>query len=230
MGANKGNSLERLVAFSGIDGSGKTTLAKLLLESLRKNGMIVDYVWCRHESRNLSMLVRVMKRLTKDNADEGSNEMQYSDLKSRFLSRQIVKTVYKTFVFLDYLIEVNLRVKKRMKSVDFLIVDRYILDVAADVISECRMGEAEANSYLQLLSRSMPPANVTLIVLVPLKVAFERKNDIVSEKYLSDRLEAYKRLRLSSAVHEIDGTFDIMKSLQDIQSIVNPLINGNGKD
>lgn len=186
-----------IVAFSGIDGSGKTTLAKILIERLWSEGLRAEYVWCRHESGSLSLIVALLKRLSQSERGQGeSHEKYYSSLKYTLLGKPVLRFFYRVYAFLDYLVEVESRVRKRIARAEVLVVDRYILDTVADVAAECSMTEIQSMSFYRLLTRNLPKPLITILVLVPAAVSVERKSDIIDNQYLARRLRVYRLLEV----------------------------------
>ena len=63
-----------LVVFTGIDGSGKTTQAKLLVDWLHKDGKTVSYVWCRWEPFLVRPLIKIWKSKVTKSSDKSNSD------------------------------------------------------------------------------------------------------------------------------------------------------------
>lgn len=204
-----------ILAFSGIDGSGKTTIAKMLIERLESSGLSVRYSWCRHESPMLFTFIGILKRMNEKRSGQSSRDYRYSNLKQRLLKLVPIRLAYELFVLIDYALEIQRRVAPRCNPYDVAVVDRYVLDVAADVMAECSLESDKAGAFLRALSGLVPTPSITFLFLVPAQVSLDRKDDIVGPDYLERRLDAYKTLSPRMTLHVIDGTqsIDVLLSI-----------------
>lgn len=207
----------KILVFSGIDGSGKTTLAKMLIRDLESHGYRVRYCWCRHESLVTSALVKVLKKISTAEVEHSIEEHEYTHLKRGIFRFAIFRVAYELFVLVDYALEVHNKMKKLRRPYDVVVIDRYYLDVAADVIAECDLGYNDARRFQGALARFVPKPAATFLFTVPVQVSLERKNDIVSREYIVRRLNAYKVLSSSTTLDVIDGTMSIDSALSEVE-------------
>ena len=214
----------RIVAFTGIDGSGKTTLSERLREYATAQGMAVGYAWCRHESASLIFVVKLLKQISQKELAHEINEESYASTKQRLLSKTLVRSLYQLYVFLDYIVQIKTKLLSKMSKFDVIILDRYILDVVADVMVECDLDPGQSQNFLRLLTKNTPKATITFLVLVPESVSLERKNDIVSRSYIVERLRAYEFLEGIYPSKRIDGTRPLKAISTEITTIFNESI------
>ncbi len=210
----------KLIVFSGIDGSGKTTLAKKLLEHMTLKGFKAEYAWCRHESQAVFLLVGLIKGVSRKGTTNEAAEHGYASLKRRLFSNRLVRGLYVSYVTLDYMVQIHGAIRKKLARSDVVVVDRYLVDVAADVMVECSLSQANAQRFMRVLERLLPTPAFSFLVLVPEDVSMSRKNDIVGLDYLRKRLRAYYALTNSNMV-KIDGTEPMDKILSGVLANLN---------
>ena len=208
-----------IIAFSGIDGSGKTTVASALAEELGAENRPVRYTWCRHESPRVFGIVRLMKKIAGDKNGNSAGSRQYLATKSRLLGSRLIGSLYRSFVLVDYVMEIHNRVSRNASDEEILIVDRFVLDVVADVIVECGLGERQSRRFLSALSSLTPIPSFTCIFKVPQSVSMERKDDILNEEYIDRRLLAYDLLTATVPAFVVDGTAPISESTRRIREL-----------
>ena len=95
---NKG----RLIVFTGIDGSGKTTQANLLLGSLQKDGIDAAYVWSRWEPLLLRPVINRWKNSKKgEGAGPEQNYIELKNKKKKLLDNPVIRWLWLIFFFID---------------------------------------------------------------------------------------------------------------------------------
>jgi len=209
-----------MVVFSGTDGSGKTTLANRLVQELMDMGIRTEYVWCRHESGTVRAFVKTARFLGGDKRGASTPASGYGIFKGRMFAKPAIGHLYRIFVMMDYLIEVKSRIIRRLRRVDVLVVDRYVMDVAADVTVECNLEEDRSLAYLRTLQKLVPRAGVSFLVTVPTAISLERKDDIPSREYVERRLSAFETYCKEEMVVRIDGTMPVTVTTSSLLSAV----------
>ena len=87
-----------LIVLTGIDGSGKTTQANLLVKDLKKDGIDVSYVWSRWEPFLLRFLIKKWKNKgakKRDNLNQEFDELK--DNKNKLLNNTLIFTLSTIF-------------------------------------------------------------------------------------------------------------------------------------
>jgi thymidylate kinase len=184
-----------IVYFAGIDGSGKTTVAESLCESLRDNGLSCKYLWCGWRGFESPLFKPIASRIKKTLAKRGKSE------KAEEAHNTLPLFGYLTF--LDYFMRVYPNVLASHLTHDIVIVDRYVYDVMAGL-----EGDKQASRFLFALFRLFPRPSIVFFISVPPEVAYNRKDDITSIDFL--RHAEQKNLNMlaecSAKVVMLDGT------------------------
>ncbi|MBI2847822.1 MAG: thymidylate kinase [Chloroflexi bacterium] len=204
-----------IVGLSGIDGSGKTTVAMMVVEKLRQRGEKVTY----HHELDFMLLVpmfRFFSRLVggrqaenvKDNFLSGSNQ-----------SRRIYADLYYFIVWLDNLIGYAYFKLKR----GVIIHDRWPYDILA--IFEWRQYR---NRLIEKLLGSFPRPDALLLLTVPAEVAMERKKSDPHEWHQT--LDFYQTIerRISDMARKFryDGVIDATAPPEEVAGRILALVAG----
>lgn len=180
-----------VVAVSGVDGSGKTTLRAGVTASLQRCGIPVSTVWVR-PGMGIGWLVTVaarVKRLLGQNARPGIRSVATADgvpLRSR---TGAVGWIWVMLVVGSFLRGVW---RQHRVASGIVVYDRHLVDALAT------LDFAYAGVHLQVAHRLiralLPPADVTIYLDVPVEVSVARKpDDLLGESAVRRQLAAYEK-------------------------------------
>jgi thymidylate kinase len=201
------------VCFSGIDGSGKTTLCKNVVAELRSNKVPSRYVYGRFLPVLVSPLFKITSSLVlhKNGLQKQSEPAKQN--KKRLLRNPVVLRLYVTGVLLDQLLRVLLKIS--LPSVfkkDVVICDRYLLDtIVTDVALACDLDDDEVVHLVNTSQRVFPKPSFFFLVDVPPAVAYQRKKDVHSLKALEQLSNTYLKTAKRVGATIIDGTLEPSK-------------------
>ena len=197
-----------LICFMGIDGSGKTTLAKRLVEELTKHSIKCGYLWWL-EAEN-SVLRRTLRFLNHPSNEKSGESKLYNPRKSpNFFMR-----IYQYLALLDYLRQLISKVWLPINLGKVVVCDRYIYDTIIAFSIEFNYPQRKLQRMLKLFSSLSPKPDIFFLVDVPEGVAFKRKDDIPSIESLSKPMAMYRELGKQMDVKIIDGT----KNLKELNT------------
>lgn len=176
----------------GIDGSGKTALAKELFNTMNKKGFETKYWWCKFESFKLEyFLVKGFKRFFtnsgRSNWDGNFSKRPHRNPPSLY--------VYQYFVIISYIYRIFLNIRLPLFFGRTVICDRYIYDALVDFAIEFEYPKEKTQKMLKIFFSLTPKPDLIFLVDLPEEIAYKRKKDIPSISYLSKRREIYLEMQ-----------------------------------
>ena len=182
-----------LICFIGIDGSGKTTQAKALVQALDARGVKSRYVWNRSEPFLVKPFVTIAKALISPGKNMIQNEREYSKTKMRLFQNPILSMAYQYLVLLDYIIMTIIRIKIPLMLGKSIISDRYIHDMIVILAADLSSSPKSTNKMLKGSISLLPKPDLIFLLDVAEEMGFRRKSDI---KYAIDDLRKRRKIYL----------------------------------
>ncbi len=184
-----------VIAVSGVDGAGKSTLADALVRELGSAGLHVTRVWARPgmQMRSVKSLAKLVKRVLGRGSSAAVRTVargeQGDDLPvSR---RGIVGWTWALLVTLSYVARVR---AAALSATGTLVFDRHLLD--ALVTLDFVYGTLDLRIHRALIRKMIPKATLTLYLTISADAAVARKQSVVFGEYAVRRqLEHYERRR-----------------------------------
>ena len=183
-----------VVALSGVDGSGKSTLSRLLARNLNRADVPVSQVWSRPGTRLewLDGLARVGKKFLGQDPSPGivrvAGGMSADDLVSR---RGILGWMWAMLVTLAFLVNVR---QKHLRSRGILLYDRHLLD--ALVTLDFFYRGVDLRLHRTVVRRGLPKPRLSVYLEVSAEVALARKpGDVFGEHVVRGQLQNYNAHR-----------------------------------
>ena len=203
------------ICFTGIDGSGKTTLAKFLTERMNRDGLECKYVNTRLTPFLLKPFIMIGHKLYLRGKDISNNYDEYSATKRKAIRASPLSFIYEWLLLLDYSIQVMLKIKVPLMLGKNIVCDRYIYDtLATDLAVDFGYSNQKIERTLNRFLLLFPQPQLTFLVDVPEEVAYQRKDDIPSVHYLRERRKVYLNIGKACGMIVLDGS----RSLTDLQS------------
>lgn len=175
-----------LVSVSGIDGAGKTTFARSLVQSLHQDDVFAEYHWLRPGTSlaldSLRCFLRYVTRRTRRPRAAGGSETPSHDEESLRKGR-----LWRTLVCTDYLLRVTAQVARARLKGGVHVFDRYIVDAAGDLASKYGV------IHVDTLSRLAPRPDLTVLLSVPIEVAQERTSTPVEQSILEAAMAQFEK-------------------------------------
>jgi dTMP kinase len=207
----------RIIAcFLGIDGSGKTTVAKSLQQALTKGGVPSTYIWGGWRGFE-SWLFKPLAAPTKKELIKRGNECSVASAHDRL-------PFFDLFTWLDYFLRVCPALVASSLTSRVLIVDRYVYDV----LQGLHKRDTLSRRIAVWLAKVFPEPTVIFYIKVPHELAFARKHDIPSLEFLQrseeEKEKLLKNLSISPVV-VLDGTQTVNELTQDALETTIALVN-----
>ena len=224
------NSL--LICFIGIDGSGKTTQAKLLLDWLESRGIKSMYVWSRGEVLTIRRIFLFMGRRAlgtsgREIASDKKAYGEYQSRKSKLMENSLVRIVWSAMTYAEHLIQINLDIRRKMRDGWVVVCDRYLWDSSVDIATlNSKNPEWLSGWFNRFMWKFIPKPTITFFIDVPPEEAMKRKNDIPSVDYVRKRAEHYRYLAKYNSLTVINGCEDSAAIQNKIIYMVNKYIEG----
>ena len=216
-----------LIVMTGIDGSGKTTQAHMLVETLRNAGLEVSYVWTRWEQVLVRPLTTIWKnRLKKDTGYADGRAIKNKPKKQKLLGNPFLRWLWLSAFFIDYGLQILVKVRFKMIRGCLIVSDRMFYDSVID--QAVNLGNNKDwlldNLDSVWVKAIFPKPGMVLYIDCPSEVAFARKDDAPDIEYLSDRRTLYKHMAEKYGWIIIDGTLTAEKIAHEIKEVVNKKI------
>jgi dTMP kinase len=196
------------ICFTGIDGTGKTTLSKELVKSLNEKGVKCKYVYARLNPRILKPFSLIGNWIFLRGKEASQNYFEYSKMKKKTLEKHsFLSRIYEQILLLDYMLQIFFKVKVPLIFGKNIVCDRYIYDtVITDLSVDMNYSEDKTIRLLDNIFRFFPEPDITFLVEVSEEIAYERKNDIPSIEYLRERRNIYLNIGKKYRMAILDGT------------------------
>lgn len=215
----------KLINIIGIDGAGKTTLAKSLAADLQIQDSRIRYQYCQYFAKLLYPLKMLAKLSVMRKTDEFGGYDHYNRTKKATSSRfPFLANVYAMIWLIDYLIQVFFKVTVPVLFGRKLIIDRYIFDIALNLSLTTNNEINYANKLIRHFFLFAPRPDIVMFIDLPEEVAYSRKDDIRSIEYLKERRERYLALAETYNFILLDGT----QPQEQMLIIARKVINSNG--
>jgi len=198
-----------LICLIGIDGSGKTTIAKLLVNSLRLNGYKCNYVYGRFRPKLSKPIVDLGKRLFLSNKNIYDSD-KYSYSKSEVAKKHSnFLLIYQYIILLDYSLQLLFGIYLPRMLGNSIVCDRYVYDTVINDIPKTSNSPYVLKNLLNRFFKVAPSPDLTFFIDISEDIAYSRKDDTPSIEYLIERRKIYIWLAEEYNLAIIDGTKDI---------------------
>ncbi len=224
-----------LIVFTGIDGSGKTTQAKLLVDSLNHDSLCVSYVWNRWEPLFLLPLIKrwkhnVTKHTTNNElAELNSDFNRIKHKKQKLLDNPVFRWLWLIYFFIDYGLQVFVKVRLRLLKKCLVISDRTFYDSVIDqAVNLGKNRDWLLNSLGSFWMKFFSPEpDMVIYIDCPEEIAFSRKKDerTPNIEYLIERRKLYLALAGKYNWVKLDGTLPIDEIADQIKEKVYKRMN-----
>lgn len=170
-----------IITFSGLDGSGKTTLIRCLEKYFDSNNIPYNSSSI-YGQLSIYAIIRNLRSLSSKNNDHVSNVKKDNSTVYKFFRSRNAK---KLFLFIDIIILSFVRLYY-IFSKKILIIDRYFFDFLMEVTDDIRL-------YQRLVCFLFPSPSLSFFIDTDPKVSFNRKKEYDIET-LTNRRKVYDKI------------------------------------
>ena len=204
-----------LICFTGIDGTGKTTLSKELVESLNEKGVKCKYVYGRLNPSILKPFILIGDWIFLRRKDISGNYFEYSNTKKKAIRKHsFLSKIYQQILLLDYALQILFKVKLPLVFGKNIVCDRYVYDtVITDLSVDMNYSKDRIINVLNNLLHFFAEPDLVFLIDVPEEIAYQRKDDTPSIAYLKERRKMYLYVGKEYRMVILDGS----KKLEELQ-------------
>lgn len=209
----------KIIALSGFDGCGKSTMATALKEKLRAQGQPAVTRWATLRPVLLKPAILAAKWLLvrgRDKFQDYSAHMAAKTTGMRKLSW--THEILLLIMLVDYIPQFFGKVVLSRWIGRHVICDRYYHDLMLDYTLLVNGDTRKMHRLIRLGARLFPRPDLHYFVDVPVDVALARKNDIPSRDYLIERQLYYSEMAKEQTLAPLSGTRPIDENVELILS------------
>lgn len=217
----------KLIVFSGLDGAGKSTQIKLIVEYLRSRGWPPKFIWTRGGYTSLfNGLKNLLRKLMGGRVPPpGRNEKR-----ERVMSSKRVQKFWLIIALLDLLRVYAVQIRFWLWFGKIVICDRYSIDALIDFKINFKDQDVERWFLYKLLLWASPRPDVSFLMLIPVEEAIRRsgrKDEPFpdSPEILTKRLSMYQELLNDENWNILNGLKCREELAFEIRQIVDNLLS-----
>jgi dTMP kinase len=196
----------KLICLTGIDGAGKTTLARNLVSQLSAEGKQANYLYGRTYPVISRFLMALGKRVFFSKHDEWKDYEGYHSDKKKTMRNPLLSSVYTAAILVDYYLQIWFKLFTYAFTKQVVILDRYIYDtVISDLSVHLNYNDRQTDSAIHRGLYLLPTPTLTALIDLPEEVAMARKDDVPHLEYLRERRHWYLTLLRRPEVKKFNG-------------------------
>jgi thymidylate kinase len=211
-----------IIYITGIDGAGKSTIAKYLVDSTFKDKE-TRIIWARYKPYIFKKIILPFKKnyVTDKANDHLMNAEEFSRwiaFKKKITKNLLLSKIIYLFQAFDYYLQI-MKIVKTTNNQEILILDRYILDFIVD--QSINYGDISRRVITIFLLTMLKKVDIIFYIDVNEHIAFGRTNDIPSLEYFQNKREYYKYYvsKLANA-YIVNNELNISVALNEIEKII----------
>lgn len=196
------------ICFIGIDGSGKTTQAKALAKAMEEDGLRSEYLWGGFEPTIAKPFIAIARRLFLRGKNMFLDYEAHLDTVKALSKNRFLSDIYHLMTLIDCFFNSLWKIRIPLMRGKAVICDRYIYDIVADHAVDSDYSSQQIRKALKFYLRFFPTPDILFLMDLPEDIAYQRKDDIPSLHFLSERRKAYLSIANGNEVTALDGSTD----------------------
>lgn len=197
----------QLICLTGIDGAGKSTLARNVRDELENRGYDATYVYGRYLPRLAYPIMELGRRTVFSDTSMEDDYVKHQEEKAGLFERRWVRRSYELLLMADYAPQLCYRLLHPLLTADYVICDRFFYDtLLTDLSGDVIRSPEEAVRRYRWYARILPTPDYEFYIEIPPEVSIERKDDVPMIEYLEDRKSFYDYFATELKMKCLDGT------------------------
>ena len=197
-----------LICLTGIDGAGKSTLARSVSEELSDRGYRSTYTYGRYLPLLAYPVMELGRRTLLSGGQDDGDYTEHRTEKQELFAGSTLRLGYEALVMLDYAPQLLWRVAVPLYRYEYVVCDRYfydtlLTDLCGDVV---RTPEEAVSKYERFYSRLVREPDYELYVEIYNEESIERKANVPAVAHLGARKAFYDRFAEAFDLRRLDGT------------------------
>ncbi len=208
-----------LICIVGPDGTGKSTQAAYLVDTLRQDGVDCEYKWLRFNhllSLPILIVARMLGLSEVVTLSDGKKIGYHYYWRSNLISRIYPVTMYLD-TSLNYIFRVYLPIKLLKKTI---ICDRFVYDTIIDVMISTGRSDPDNWMFSKLFTSIIPKRCMGILLTADEDTLRQRRNDVLLDKNLRDKIELYDKLGPKYRLFRVDASLPIPEVSRIIGRVV----------
>jgi len=211
----------KLINIIGIDGAGKTTLAKALADDLKRYDPHVRYRYCQYFAKLLYPIKKAARLSVMRKTDEFRDYSHYNRTKKNISKKfPLLANIYADIWLIDYILQVFVKISIPILLNQKLVVDRYIFDIAVNLSLTTNNNVEYGEKLIDHFFKFSPRPDHIFFIDIPEELAYSRKDDIQDIEYLRERSDRYRTLVEKHHFKIIDGTKSQPQMLSEAKHLI----------
>ena len=224
-------SRPRFICLIGIDGSGKTTQSRRLVEESIAVPYPPKYMWCRYSRRLSGYAVRFARTHSRTAGED--SYVQDKRMKSALFRRKWIAVLWAYASLVEYWCQILFSIVPRRLAGYSITCDRYTDDALADLVANIGCDRNDISSLLDNpILRLYPKPDATIYLRISPETSVSRKDDpnVPSIEYLRERASIYDVLADIQRHIVVDAEQPSEQVFQEIISLLEERIDSTGGD
>jgi len=209
-----------LICFTGVDGSGKTTHAKSLLEYLETKGFACKYVWGASRpitSYAFLLFTRLLGYWKETKKNVYTDPLEYAP---KELAKKLGR-LWRLFVFVDFQIKTLVKTRPYLALGKIVVLDRYFYDLLMDL----DVSKISSEEFIRRISETLPRPQITFLLDAPPSLTAQRRGFSLQD--LQAKRETFLKMGQRFQFHIVDSSEDFNVNQQRIRDLTVAKIGKN---